>query len=57
MIQSKTICSEMKEVFRLNEDIPVFSVTGVPYCEKGEILEIEKSTYLGDTYSFFVVAR
>ncbi len=58
MISSVIICSdEMKSYFGVDKDIAVFIVTGVTFCEKGQILEMEKSTYRGDKYNFTVLAK
>ncbi|MCK5731805.1 MAG: GntR family transcriptional regulator [Tenericutes bacterium] len=57
MIRSVNICDKMKNTFDVAEDISVFLVTGVTFCDNGKMLELERSTYRGDKYNFFVVAK
>jgi GntR family transcriptional regulator len=42
--------------FDLKQDTPAFLVTGVTFCGKENILELEESIYRGDEYSFSVRA-
>ncbi len=57
MISTINICDEMRKVFDVEQNIAAFLVTGVTFCDKGKILEMEKSTYRGDKYNFSVVAK
>ncbi len=45
------------EHFELEEPVPAFQVEGVAFCGKEMILEMERSLYRGDLYSFSVQAR
>jgi GntR family transcriptional regulator len=57
MLNSIIIEDELlKDLFVIEEKIPAFKVSGVTFCAKETILEIEESIYRGDNYHFSVQA-
>lgn len=47
---------ETEQLFKISEPTPAFLVSGVTFCGKEIILEMEQSIYRGDKYSFSVRA-
>ena len=57
MIQTIIISDALtEELFDITEPIPAFLVNGVSFCGNELILEMERSIYRGDKYSFSVRA-
>ena len=57
MIRADVITDKnLLELFGIQNSIPVLIVEGVTFCGKEMVLEIEKSIYRGDKYSFYVQA-
>jgi GntR family transcriptional regulator len=57
MLQSIIVKSDLlMNLFELKDNIPAFFVSGVTFCAKETILEIEESIYRGDNYHFSVQA-
>jgi GntR family transcriptional regulator len=57
MLSTFMIDSGVGEFFNLQQSIPGILVDGVTFCGREIILEMEKSIYRGDRYSFAVRAR
>jgi GntR family transcriptional regulator len=56
MLSTEMIESEAASFFDINSPIPGFLVDGVTFCGREIILEMEKSIYRGDRYTFAVRA-
>jgi GntR family transcriptional regulator len=56
MLSTEMIESEAATFFDIHKPIPGFLVDGVTFCGREIILEMEKSIYRGDRYTFAVRA-
>lgn len=57
MLSAIIIDSGVASFFNIDDTVPGFLVDGVTFCGKEIVLEMEKSIYRGDRYSFAVSAQ